>query len=320
MKKLLIIIAGIGILAVFAWQFILAPKPVPQVTITNPTGPVVVPVLGIDSGNVTNEEFEVGITYWKNIDEAVAYLAADQAEFAVLPITTAANIYAQGIDITLLGVHEWKVFYLVAKEGVEFKDWSSLIGKTVYSAHGKGQTVDILMRAALSKIGVDPDRDVEILYAPPQEAVALFKAGKADFVALPEPFITLALKDSGGRLVLDFQEYYKELSGKKDRIPVAGLFVKKDFLKEHPEQAARVADLLARSTEWGNQNVDTALPLAGEVLPIPAPVMKEALTRIDFYYVPIAEARAEVEEFLRITKELYPEGITELPDQGFYAQ
>ncbi len=320
MKKLLIFAASIVIVAVLAWKFFLTPEPVSQVTVANPVGPVVVPVLGIDSGNITNEEFDVGIKYWKNIDEAIAYLAADQAEFAVLPITTAANIYAQGINITLLGVHEWKVFYLVAKEEIEFKDWLSLNGKTVYSVHGKGQTVDLLMRSALSKIGLDPDQDVEILYAPPQEAVALFKAGKADFVALPEPFVTLALKDSGGHLVLDFQEYYGELTGKQGRIPVAGLFVKQDFIKQYPDQTAKVADLLARSTDWGNQNVDTALPLAQEVLPIPAPVMKTALERIDFYYVPVSEAKAEVEQFLSITKELYPEGIKELPDKGFYEQ
>jgi NitT/TauT family transport system substrate-binding protein len=294
---------------------------VSEITLINPTGPTVIPVVGIEKGEVTTgDNTTVNVQYWKNTDEAVALLASKQADFAILPITTAANMYSQGMDITLLGVHEWKVFYLLAREGIEFNDWTSLAGKRVYTPNGRGQTSDVLMRLALSEAGLDPDSDVQILYAPPQEVVALFKTGKTDFVALPEPFASLCLADGSGRIVLDFQEYWGEISGMEDRIPIAGLFVTGSFLKEHPKSAEKIADLLERSTNWANENVDKALDLSAEVLTIPAPVMKTALSRIDFYFVPTEDCQEEVEFYLTKMKELYPEGINKIPDKAFYAQ
>ena len=60
-----------------------------------------------------------------------------------------------------------------------FDNWQSLKGKEVYVAVGKGTTVDLLLRSALSDAGLVPDQDVKFVYAPPQEIVALFKADKA---------------------------------------------------------------------------------------------------------------------------------------------
>ncbi|NLG32573.1 MAG: ABC transporter substrate-binding protein [Syntrophomonadaceae bacterium] len=321
MKKwiyLLVVVLGA---AFITWIALPDNTTVSEITLINPTGPAVIPVVGIEKGEVTTENYTpVNVQYWKNSDEAVALLASQQADFAVLPITTAANIYSQGVNITLLGVHEWKVFYLLARDGIEFDDWTSLAGKRVYTPNGRGQTADVLIRSGLSGAGLDPDSDVQILYAPPQEVVALFKAGKSDFVALPEPFASLCLAGGNCSIVLDFQEYWGEVSGMQDRIPIAGLFVTDSFLKGQPKKTAEIANLLDRSTNWANENVDKALELSAGILTIPAPIMKTALSRIDFHFVATDECQEEVHFYLTKMKELYPEGISEIPDKEFYAK
>lgn len=95
--------------------------------------------------------------------------------------------------------------------------------KTVYTPIGRGQTADILMRFALSKQGVDPESEVEIQYAPPQEIVTLFQTGKIDYAALPEPFASLAINDGNGEIVLDLQEYWGKINETNERIPITGL-------------------------------------------------------------------------------------------------
>ena len=50
-------------------------------------------------------------------------LTGNQTDFAILPVTLAANLYANQQDLMLVGVHEWKVFYLLARQGL-----SSLTG------------------------------------------------------------------------------------------------------------------------------------------------------------------------------------------------
>jgi NitT/TauT family transport system substrate-binding protein len=290
-----------------------------QTTLLNPEGPTVIPVAGV-VGEKVEGDIKVNVQYWKTNDEAMALLSSGNADFAVLPVTAAANMYASGLNIALLGVHEWKVFYMVASQEAPFENWQSLKGKQIYIPVGKGNTVDVLLRSALAQSGLVPDRDVTIVYSPPQEIVQLFKTGKVDYAALPEPFVTMAAKGGNGKIVVDFQEYWAELSGGEPRFPIAGLFVHKNFLDRYPKETSDVAHIFAQSTSWSDQNADEALTLSADILPIPAPIMKEALTRIDFTYVPVKECQQEVDTFLKKMQELYPEGIKQIPDAGFYAQ
>lgn len=297
-------------------------QPVEQVTevsLINPVGPIVIPIAGIHSGNIKGDT-KINLTYWKNNDEAIGLLSSGKAEFAVLPVSMAANLYASGVDLVLLGVHEWKVFYLVAAKDAEFSDWQSLKGKTVYSPVSKGQTVDVLTRYALAREGITPDEEVQFAYAPPQEIVALFKSGKIEYAALPEPYATLATQDTGGKIVLDYQEYWGEATAQKPRIPVAGLFVTRQFLDKYPTTTTSVAELVAQSTDWYIQNVEEALTSSAEVLPIPVPVMKKALERIEFIYIPVSECQNDVQTYLETIQQVYPDAVKKIPDKGFYAE
>jgi len=285
----------------------------------NPTGPLVLPVAGLENGTI-NGPVTVKLSYWKTNDEAVGLLTGNQTDFAILPITLAANLYANQKDLMLVGVHEWKVFYLLARKGVQFTDWSSLKGQTLYMPVGKGQTVDVLSRLGMIKAGLTPDQDVKFVYAPPQEIVSLFQSGKIDFAALPEPFVTLAMKDQAGNIVLDFQEYWGEVAGVEPRIPIAGLFVKKDYATKNPQVVKDVAQMLADSTEWCITNPDGAIEVAKNTLPLPAEVMKASLQRTEFKYIPAAQCREEVNQYLKTIQEIDPESIKQIPDQGFYSE
>ncbi|NLT21032.1 MAG: ABC transporter substrate-binding protein [Syntrophomonadaceae bacterium] len=326
MSKWIRILLVVVLLGVLVWRLWPVPEKdtvptdmVKPVTLMNPSGPTVIPLSGIAGGKITGN-VPIEIKYWKTTDEAIAALSAEKADFAVLPITTAANIYTNGIKISLLGVHEWKVFYLVAANQAGFDNWQSLKGKEVYVAVGKGTTVDLLLRSALSDAGLVPDQDVKFVYAPPQEIVALFKADKAFFAALPEPFVTLAMADNKARIAVDFQEYWGDLNQSAPRIPIAGLFVKTAYLAANPQATNDIVSQFKDSIEWSNNNIDEALLINQDILPIPAPAMKASLQRTDFYFIPIDKCQSEVETYLQKMQQLYPEGIKTLPDKGFYIQ
>ena len=291
---------------------------VQEVGLINPIGPAVIPVAGLLSGDISGD-VNINLQYWKTADEAIGFLSADGPEFAVLPITNGVNMSAAGLDLTLLGVHEWKVFYLIASAESQFSDWNSLTGKTVYTPGAKGQTVDVLTRYALLNEGITPDEEVSFAYAPGAEIVALFQEGKVDFAALPEPFVTQALASSNGRIVMDYQEYWTEVSGGQDGIPIAGLFVKSDFLSKHPETVNQVVDLLAESTKWAKDNADAAVSAASEVLPLPSDIMLAALQRIKFEYISAADSKEQVLQFLQTMQDTYPDGIKMIPEDSFFA-
>ncbi|MDK2906666.1 nitrate ABC transporter substrate-binding protein [Petrotoga miotherma DSM 10691] len=288
-----------------------------SITVTNPLGPTVVPVTGLMEDTI-EEEVEINVSLWKDANEAVALLVSNQADFAVLPITVGANLYAQGLEIILLGVHEWKAFYLVGSSNVDFEDVKSLKGCEIYSPHGRGQTVDVLMRYLLVRNGLVPDKDVKFSYLPPQEIVSLFKAGKVEYAALPEPFATLAITGTEGEIILDFQNEWNKISGSKYGLPIAGLFVKKEILEKEPDIVSKVENAFSESVEWANINLDQSLKITNEYLTIPVPILKEAMNRLVFEYIPIVECKEEVDNFLNTMHELYPEGLPALPTEGFY--
>ena len=288
-----------------------------SITLINPLGPAVIPIAGLRSSDL-NCDLQLDIQIWKTADEAIGFLSGDSAQFAVLPVTTGVNLTASGVDLVLLGVHEWKVFYLIAAEGVEFSGWDSLISKTVYTPGAKGQTVDVLTRFALANEGISPDEDVTFAYAPGAEIVALFAEGKVDYAALPEPFVTQALSSGDGQIVMDYQDYWSEISGAENGIPIAGLFVKRDYLENNPEIVNQVISALAASTVWGNENPDEAIQAVSDVLPMDAEILKTALDRIQFNYVPALDAQEDVLNFLTTMQETYPDGIKMIPDDDFF--
>ncbi len=324
MKKWLVILLVVIIAAggYWYWQSGRIVQEAPknsEVSLINPVGPTVIPIIGLDKGKVVSE-IPVKVSYWKNNDDLVGSLSKGDVNFAVIPITQAANLYAKQKDMVLLGVHEWKVFYMAAaSNSAGFSSWSSLNGRTVYTHGNKGQTVDVLLRAALSKNNIKPDEDVKIVYAAPQEIVQLFQAGKVEYAALPEPYATAAIQGNAGQIVLDFQKVWAELSGGPEIIPVAGLFVKKSYLNSHPEETAKVEKAFIDSLAWGNQNPDQAIDLSKETLAISPEVMRTALPRIDFHYSPVRDAKSEVDAFLKKMNELYSPSLPTVPDKEFYA-
>lgn len=288
-----------------------------EVTLINPVGPVVIPVTALDKGKVAGD-VKVKVKYWKSNDEVVAMLSKGDVDFAVLPVTQAANLYAKEKNLVLVGVHEWKVFYLVAAQNVQFNGWQSLRGKTVYTPSPKSQTADVLMRAAMSKEGVKPDKDITISYAAPPEIVALLQSGKTDYAALPEPYATMAAAGDKGKIVLDFQELWGKMTGGPERLPVAGLFVTRKYLDAYPAEVGRVEKLFEESVAWGNTNPDQVLVLSKNILHIDEAVMKQAMKRIDFHYVPSDEAKQETQAFLQKMNQLYSPALPSVPDAGFY--
>ncbi len=289
------------------------------VTLINPLGPAVIPLAGMISGETQNSEL-VAIQYWTTIDQAIGLLAGEDADFAVLPITAGANIAASGVDLVLLGVHEWKVFYLLAAPGETFDGWESLVGKTVYSPESKGQTVDVLTRFALAGSGIEPDVDVNFVYAPAQEIVALFKEGKVEYAALPEPFVSLALSQSDGAIVLDYQEYWNEVNGSEYGIPIAGLFVRRSFLTENPTAVKAMINTLTDSTEWANEHPEKALTAISDVLTLPQNVMLSAMERMEFGFINAQDAKQSVLDFLNTVQTTYPEGIKAVPGDEFFVE
>ncbi|MFN3328753.1 MAG: ABC transporter substrate-binding protein, partial [Fervidobacterium pennivorans] len=191
----------------------------------------------------------------------------------------------------------------------------SLKGEKIYTAHGRGQTADVVMRYLLVKNGLEPDKDVTFAYAQPQEIVALFNGGKIKIAAIPEPFVTMTL--SKGKIILDLQDEWNKASGTKNGIPITGIFVT-GKLQDYKNTVKLFESSFISSLKWSYSNIDKAVEITSKQLGLPANILKASLARSQYNYVPVSACKEEVLIYLKKLNELYPEGMPKIPDEKFF--
>lgn len=280
-----------------------------------PVGPTVVAFVGLMEKKVTSE-VELKVDFWRTLDQVSAQIAAKNVDLIVLPVSIGASLYSKGIDLRLAGVILWKAFYVVTKD-FDLTDLKALSGQEIYTPQGKGQTGDVLIRYLLEKVGLKPDVDVKIRYATPAEIVSLIGAGKVKVAVLPEPYVTLALKQAQARMEYDLQELWSRYTQLPARIPITGLFVAKDLDQATLHKAmTAIENSLKYAMENRHEAASLSVPHLGGMS---AQIVEESLTRTLYEYKRASDVASEVIQYLKITQQVDPSAMPSIPDEKFFA-
>lgn len=285
-----------------------------EVVILHPAGPALIPLAGLLSGEVSGD-ISVQLSIWRTQEEALGRLQRGEAHFAVLPVPLGAILAARS-DLVLLAVHEWRVFSLVIPSGMSFDGWRSLVGKTLYLAQGRGTMLDALVRLLINREGLLPDKDIRLLYTSPQEIVALFRQGAIEAAALPEPFTSLCLPQGKGRVALDLQEAWFQATG--NHVPVAGLFVHRDRIRDALEEILSVCNLFAASTVWSTTHPRESCETIGKMFDMPSQVLRQGWHRMEFQWKSAGVCSQDVAVFLKTLHHAFPEDFPAVPEHMFF--
>ena len=119
--------------------------------------------------------------------------------------------------------------------GTSIHSVSDLAGKTIWSA-GQGANPEYVLRYILEQNGLDPDKDVTILFAEASEITQKLMTGEAEVAMLPVPAATAAILQSEGqiRAALDVTEEWNDLNTGSQLIMTA-VVARTEYLEEHPE-------------------------------------------------------------------------------------
>lgn len=120
-------------------------------------------------------------------------LLAGEIDAASISVTTLTSSRLAGADtVMIVGVVPTFVDHIVSLSNITAVE--QLKGKTG-GVNRLGTTSDIGLRLALSKLGVDPDKDVKIIpTGGTAERFAALSKGITQFTIIPEPFVTQAEK------------------------------------------------------------------------------------------------------------------------------
>lgn len=298
-----LIIAAVAMAMVFA-----------GVNVLSPVGPTIVSLVGILEDKVETET-EVNIAFWSSFDQITAQLVTKDVDIVITPVALGELLYDKDMDVQLAAVTLWKSFYLVTKD-LSVESMKDLADVEIYTPQGQGQTGDVLMRYEFNRLGVE---NFKIKYATPPEIIGLMATGKVKAAVLPEPFVSLALqKVKGSEISLDMQEIWGNATGVY-RVPITGVLVRKEALESRPLEIVSTLNAIKESINYAMNNVDEAVELTTKYFSgMPAPIMKESLSRSEYGYATVLSVKDEVQQFMETVNVVDPS--IPVPDEGFYAQ
>ena len=243
----------------------------------------------------------VAVTVAESPDIVQAALIKGEADIAVLPTISAANLYNKGVRLEMAGCPIWGTLYLVGRTGSN--------DSTIH-IFGRGTTPDILTRHYLSNEGQQPP--LNYVFQTAGEITQGLMAKKINRAVVSEPFLTIALrKDTTLQIIADLNR--TETSGmgfaQTAIVITPGLSASRDTLDS----------LLAESCRFANERPEETIRiLEDKKLFAPGMLTPEAIRRCRLDYKSSQEAQAEIDAFLRLIFQYEPKAIGgKLPDARF---
>lgn len=287
-----------------------------NVRLVVPGGATLATIALLDT-NTIDENYNIDLEIVKSSDLIAARIVSGEADFAVIPSNLAAVLANKGTGIRLAGPAIWGLLYIVTSE--ELGGWDDLRGRQV-SMLGRGLTPDITFRHLLRENGIDPDEDLEIVYASSAAELApTFLAGRSSISMMPEPMITTVLsRKPETRILVDVQAEWRDRYGSS--YPQASLIVSGAFEQEHPEYTKAFIEKYAAAVAAAVADPETA----GEAVALLAPelnadIIARAIPRMNLEFVAAGEARGALEEYYTVLESFNPATIGgKMPTDDFY--
>jgi sulfonate transport system substrate-binding protein len=153
---------------------------------------------------------------------------------------------------------------LVAKDS-PIQKVADLKGKKV--AFNKGSNVHYLLVRALEEAGLKYS-DIQPVYLPPSDARAAFEQGSVDAWVIWEPFLGVAKKDLGARVLQDGEglvanrQFY---------------LASQSFVEQYPDRVKTIVEETQAVNEWTTANFKEAATILSPQISIDVPTLTEIL-------------------------------------------
>jgi NitT/TauT family transport system substrate-binding protein len=255
-----------------------------------------------------------------SVDLMVARMARGELALAALPSNTAAIIHRGGMGYVLAAVTGKGMLSFITRDS-SIRSVAGLRGKEI-QVSGQGAVPEYVFRTILAARGLDPAKDLKLLFGMPYPEIASsLIAGRIDSALLPEPFATMAL--AGNKELqrpFDVQAEYASAGGAKD-YPLSVLVIRKGFLTDDPEAARSILKAVEESIAWVKANPQEAGALAERLeFGLKASVAAASIPKANYVFETAKAAKPEIEALYRRFLAFAPESLGgSLPGEDFYA-
>ena len=257
-------------------------------------------------------------------NEVVSGLTSQEGEFDIAMVASnmAANLYNKTDgDVRILALGTQGVLHILeGSGGTAIQSMADLKGKTIY-ATGQGANPEYILRHLLTENGLDPDKDVEIVFADPTEISAKLLSGEIDTAMLPVPAATAAIAKSQGsvRDAIDLTQVWNDLDNGSQLI-MSAVVARADFIEEHPQAVQTFLREYEGSVTYVRDNPELAGELVAQLGIAPsAAIAQQAIPQCNLVFLSGADMKPAISGYFEVLYDIDPTAVGgALPDDGIY--
>lgn len=257
-------------------------------------------------------------------NEVVSGLTSQEGEFDIAMVASnmAANLYNKTDgDVCILALGTQGVLHILeGSGGTAIQSMADLKGKTIY-ATGQGANPEYILRHLLTENGLDPDKDVEIVFADPTEISAKLLSGEIDTAMLPVPAATAAIAKSQGsvRDAIDLTQAWNDLDNGSQLI-MSAVVARADFIEEHPQAVQTFLREYEGSVTYVRDNPELAGELVAQLGIAPsATIAQQAIPQCNLVFLSGADMKPAISGYFEVLYDIDPTAVGgALPDDGIY--
>lgn len=187
-------------------------------------------------------------------------LFAGEVDIGYIGPVPAINAYLKSRgDISIIAGAVQGGAILVTRPDIEINTVADLDGRKV-GIPQLGNTQDICLRYLLGQQGMEDAANggtVQIVQVQNSDLRVLLERRQIDAALVPEPWGSLLVEEIKAKVVLDYDEIFRE-----GKYPATVVVVRNDFLKEHPEIVADFIEAHLKLTAYVNENPNLAMAVS----------------------------------------------------------
>lgn len=295
--------------------------------LSGPTGVGAAKLLYDNETGVTTNHYDV--TVCADNQQVMAGLTNGEFDIAALATNVASTLYHKSNgSVQIAAVNTLGTLYILGK-GVDdtLNSMADLKGRTIH-AFGQGANPEYVLDYLLTQNGLDPDKDVDIVWGAADEVTAAMLSGKGELCMLPVPAATaLEVKSEGNiQSVFDLSEEWNALNN-GSQLTMGCMVVRTAFAQEHPEAVEEFLREYKGSIEYmsepGNLADETEMGPAQLVerygLAPSATIAKKAIPQCNLVCITGEEMRDTIQGYYEALFAADPAAIGgSIPDDAFY--
>jgi NitT/TauT family transport system substrate-binding protein len=217
-----------------------------------------------------------------------------------VPVTTAIAAIDQGAGLRIVAMTGRGSDGLLVRQDSGIRAWADLRGRQIATI--KASILDILLRQALRANGLDPDRDVTLVYFQKLgDMISALQTGQVDATSNTEPFMTDAVRQGWGHIVGYYTEQWPDH-------PCCVVVAREDFIRDHPEELDAILRCHVQAVERANADPGYTAAVIVEYLESFDPLLVEASLAADKMRV---DYRLTEDEIVRMARLMRAQGLLE---------